>query len=168
MKISATTWKAVGSVVLLLLMPLGYYWGVYDAFGYNSEKSLYGILLLVFAPVGIHLLWWKWKKYLSTLLMGIIGLGLMVFTIEQKNNYRVQELASYGTEAMAKVIGFDEVRYRRSSTPVAILAYEYEGKTYFQNVNNEQHTYQLGQKARLKISVRRPEIFEIIVAKDEK
>lgn len=100
--------------------------------------------------------------------MGIIGLGLMVFTIEQKNNYRGQELASYGTEAMAKVIGFDEVRYRRSSTPVAILVYEYEGKTYFQNVNNEQHTYQLGQKARLKISVRRPEIFEIIVEKDEK
>lgn len=154
--------KIIFSIVLGILMAVGYYLAVYQSFRYQSENQTIGGVMLLSGICFLTMIWFRWRKFWSMFAMIFVSILLIFLILQHKKYYIADELKKNGVQVKAKVIGFEEKKSRRSTTPFATFEYEFQNKKYRQRIENYDDEYKQNQILNLKISSEKPEIFEIL------
>lgn len=159
--------KIIKFISFALLSVWGYYLAVYDAFEYQSYNQVIGTLLVCspfifsyFSEESINRKSFFYNRLWLKKLAMILCIILTIFFVEkQQKRYLHQELAEYGVEITAKVVGF-KIKHRKTKRKYLIFDYSFAGKRWRQEVSYADNPpYELHQTFCIHISQRRPEMF---------
>lgn len=160
--------KIIVSILALLLIFFGYYLAIYKSFNYQSSNQTIGGVMILTCISLFPMLWLnisknpRWKKYVYTIPIVIIGSGIVIGIMIKRKNHLKEELNKYGINTVGIVTGYEVEHHRRNKTDYATFKYEFENKQFIQRIENYDDEYKLNQSLNIRISKRSPEMFEII------
>ncbi|WOC52607.1 hypothetical protein BPO_1960 [Bergeyella porcorum] len=154
--------KYIFSIILVILIGVGYYISVYKSYKYQSNNDTIGGIFILLGLFFLYFFWFRWREKKSFILLGVISIFTIIFLFIQRINYIDKELNKHGVIVKAVVIDFETDRYSRKKREYATFKYQFQNKVYIQRVEYfEKDEYRLHQWFDVKISKNKPEIFDI-------
>jgi hypothetical protein len=125
---------------------------------------------IVLSGIGLITLWdsdkpvvSKWHRVLFGIVFGLILFSFLIALITLRTMYTNYQLHKYGAKARGIVIDIETHTSPRTRTSYhAIVKYNFDKKTYWQDILDNQHLYKYGDSLLLKCSSHDPEIIVVV------
>lgn len=109
----------------------------------------------------------SWNKFRTFIVVLFVGGPTAFAVISLHESYLSQQLSDHGTNTFGIVRLLYDERFKGHTSHYANFEYSVNGKTWVQNVRNNDHTLFVGDTLKLRCSTEDPEVFELVNKKND-